>query len=228
MRDEYDSWSNSRNTGMEISWHYSPEQDLQPEYKFDYDNTYFTHLANIIHEDGGLTDHLEQIVSQVNRQKVLDTECSVERVSYSMEYFKQNPLSERYENVSYNSIYKDEITEETLEMASKIYFGIVFCPSAPEIVTFYQEMIYNRSAETVLKTLARILYVSNSNGRLAQHYRIAKALFDKMTDTMGLQYRNIAIRTTAASQLEFYQELKDFKDHQEFSTSSTRICQNSL
>ena len=77
------------------------------------------------------------------------------------------------------AIYKEDITEDTLKNAAKIYFGLVFCPdNDPEIVQFYQELFQNFRPETVLKILARILFVANEK-RLFEHYNIAKALFDK-------------------------------------------------
>ena len=42
-----------------------------------------------------------------------------------------------------------------------------------------------------------------------------KTLFDKTTTMMNLQYRDIAVMTSGASELEFYQELKNHQLNQE-------------
>ena len=60
----------------------------------------------------------------------------------------------------------------------------------------------------ILKTLARILFVSNEQD-LSQHYITAKALFEKVSREARLQYRDIAFLTTQASHLEQYQELNN-------------------
>ena len=81
-------------------------------------------------------------------------------------------------------------------------------PSDFSIVTFYRELIENFPLETVLKTLARILLVAKEK-KLTEHYEIAKTLFDKTRTMMNLQYRDIAVMTTGAKELELYPDLKD-------------------
>ena len=62
----------------------------------------------------------------------------------------------------------------------------------------------------VLKTLARILYVTNVEKEF-EDYDTAKAVFDRMTTMMNLQYRDVAYWTTTTPELKHY---KDLKDHQ--------------
>ena len=68
----------------------------------------------------------------------------------------------------------------------------------------------NFPLETILKTLARVLLVAKEK-KLTEHYQTAKALLDKITAMMNLQYRDIALLTTGAAELELYQELKDYR-----------------
>ena len=76
-------------------------------------------------------------------------------------------------------------------------------------------MFYDFPLEAVLKTLARILYVTNiyvtNEEELTEDYDTAKAVFDKMTTMMNLQYRDVAYWTTTTPELKHY---KDLKDHQ--------------
>ena len=101
----------------------------------------------------------------------------------------------------------EDITEESLDIAARIYFGFVFCPNFdPETVIFYQELIGKFSLETIIKILARNLLVANEKG-LTEHYNTAKALFDRISSIMNLQYKDIAVFTTAQSEIELYPEL---------------------
>ena len=121
-------------------------------------------------------------------------------------------LYSKYEKVPVEPSYKNEISEETLEEATEIYFRIAFCPDIEqEVVEFYQKLFQYSPPETVLKTLVRILYVANEN-KWTEHYNIAKTLFDKTANTMDLHFRDLAVLTTTASDLELYQELQ--KHHQ--------------
>ena len=114
-------------------------------------------------------------------------------------------------------IYQNDITEETLEIAAKIYFQIAFCPDFDSsAVGFYQDLFENFPLETVLKTLARILLMAKEK-KLSEHYEIAKALFDKTTTMMSLQYRDIAVITTGTQELQLYPELKDHQANTDLS-----------
>ena len=63
--------------------------------------------------------------------------------------------------------------------------------------------------ETILKTLARVLFVAKEKD-LTGHYQTAKAILDKVTTMMNLQYRDIAVMTTGATELGLFQQLKDY------------------
>ena len=96
-------------------------------------------------------------------------------------------------------------------------FRIIFCvDEEAERVTYYQNLVSNFPLEAVLKTLARILYVANIED-LTDDYGVAKAVFDKMTTMMNLQYRDIAYWTTTTSELKHYMDLKDHQPKQEIS-----------
>ena len=94
-----------------------------------------------------------------------------------------------------------------MDISAAIYFEIVFCPDFDHgTVHFYEELFNHFSLETIIKSLARILLVSNENN-LSQHYIIAKVLFDELSSKVKFHYRDIAVLTTQASQLEQYQDL---------------------
>ena len=118
------------------------------------------------------------------------------------------------------SIYRQEITEETLERAVAIYFRIVFCPDYdPEIVKFYQELFENFPLDTILRTLARILYVAREKN-LVEHYNTAWALFNETTTIMKFQHRDIVLLTTGAAELEHFPDLKSHQLNKEIIADS--------
>ena len=105
-------------------------------------------------------------------------------------------------------------------MAVAIYFRIVFCPDYdPEIVKFYQELFENFPLDTILRTLARILYVAREKN-LVEHYNTAWALFNETTTIMKLQHRDIVLLTTGAAELEHFPDLKSHQLNKEIIADS--------
>ena len=147
---------------------------------------------------------MEGLVDDITREKMNGESYNEGEVSETAEIL----ISDLSQNISMEAISKEEITKDTLERAAAIYFRNVFCPDYdPEIVKFYQDLFENFSLETVLRTLARILYVAREK-RLAEHYNTAWTLFDKTTRMMELQHRDIALLTTGAAELEHFADLK--------------------
>ena len=141
----------------------------------------------------------------------------------------QDLLSEKYANMPAEPIHKNEITEETLEIAADIYFIVVTCPFQMDkmlviqrlynhrsILTFYKNLFRTQSLETALKSLARILYVIvNENGKVFRYedYDIAKALLDKTTALLKLKNRDIFITTTPASEMKLFEDKATFRQY---------------
>ena len=197
---------------MKVSWLYTTPRGirLEQDYKYLENNKHFIRLANVIHVTGDSPD-LETLRTYLRTEKKEEEYCSVEPINSNF----QEMITEMFGNVSTDPIYIDDITEETLELAGKIYFGVAFCPDIfveNETDQFYRNLFENEmfSLETILKTLARILFVSNDK-KLTEHYDVAKFLFDKITSMVSLQYKDIAVLTTSKTQLEFYKELRKHK-----------------
>ena len=77
--DEYYRWTNKRHTGLRVSWHYTPPQEIQPEASFTEDNKHFLRLANLIQLQGGSEGDLEGLVDEITRLKMKweSLECKV-------------------------------------------------------------------------------------------------------------------------------------------------------
>ena len=74
------NWKNKRHTGMKVTWRYEieGEEEKQPDYRFADENKYFTLLANVIHQNGGITQDVEDLLREIREEKKLVTsECEV-------------------------------------------------------------------------------------------------------------------------------------------------------
>ena len=118
---------------------------------------------------------------------------------------REERIIELYGNITMNPIYKDDITNETLEITAEIYSRIVFNLDQNVIgnVLFYQNMFETFPLETILKTLARIL-LETKLGKNNPDYKTAKAVFIKITKMLNLTNRDVEVSTTAAEELSFY------------------------
>ena len=56
-----------RNTGLRVSWYYSPPQTIRAEERFVEDNKLFILLANLVHQHG-VTADMEQNIRDVIRE----------------------------------------------------------------------------------------------------------------------------------------------------------------
>ena len=214
--DDYLTWKNKRHTGMTVSWRYEipPQEEAEPYYRFTEDNKYFALLANIIQEHGGVNQDMEDVLREIREKEKLvnHDKCTTGLLSNNMKQI----IKKTFRNISYEAaVYKEEISEEDLEIAARVYFEMASCPSIDfQTFDFYQNLFENFPLETVLKTLARILLEANDKS-LTEQYQAAKTLFDKITEMMNLQYRDIAVITTGLLDLEMYPQLKDHQLNQE-------------
>lgn len=191
---------------MKVSWAYTKPETLQPESSYIEANKHFILLANIIHQIGReVEESLRELVNEMimNAGGRYGWMCRVGEVTEE----NSELLLSKYGNISDEPIFKNEITEEILETSAILYFGVTFCPDYdPRIQQFYERLLKNFPTETIVKTLARILSVTNEK-KLTEHYQTAKYIFDKTSTLINLQNRAITIRTTPASELELYPDL---------------------
>ena len=201
-----DGYIRRRNTGLELKWNFSEGQSDS----FQSYNGQFIRFANYLHEgDADSQNFLEGMTSlalRINRDQEGYDECEVRG------YHGGPDLGQ----VREGSVFRENLTRHTLELAAKSYFDAMFCTDHdPKMVEFYQNLLETFPLETVLKSLARILLVSNKK-RLTSDYIIAKALFDKLTTMMNLQYKDILLLTTGAAETELYEDIENHQMDPEF------------
>ena len=118
---------------------------------------------------------------------------------------RRERILELYGNNSMKPIYKDDISNETLEITAEIYSRVVFNLDHITNVMFYQNMFETFPLETILKTLARILLETKPD-KNTPDYKTAKGVFIKMTKMLNLTNRDVVVSTTAAQELSLYHD----------------------
>ena len=212
--EECSKFQAKRNTGFSVSWkHLEPEEVRRKHVFLDNDeNRQFIRIANVIHEEKGVSVDMMKLLENIRSEKKRESQCKAGQMTEKI----INLISRKYEDVSLKPMHKDQMTEETLSIASELYFEMIFCPNYdPETVQFYEGLFQNFSLETILKTLARILLMSNMPGR-TENYVKAKALFDKVSEMFNLHHRDIAAITAPAKLLERYEELRSHQIDNDF------------
>ena len=175
------------------------------------DNRQFILYANYLHRDdidnrNFLDENTRQLMIQ---NRVWETASECQRIG-------GHDITGLDKLETWEPIFRDNITRQTLDLAARCYFNAMFCSDHdPEMVEFYQNLLLHFPLETVLKSLARILFVTNKK-KLTSDYIVAKTLFDKITTMMDLQYKDIVLLTTRATEIELYEDLEDHQLDPEF------------
>ena len=99
--------SPKRNTGMSVSWHYTPHPDNHPDDRFVEANQYFIQLANAIHENPESAKDMKDLITDKRRETKND--CDSHGIL--------NSILEKY-NSSTEPIHTEEMTDESLELAA--------------------------------------------------------------------------------------------------------------
>ena len=187
---------------MKVTWFYTHTNDVDTHSHNKYlnDNKDFIRLAGVVHEKG--KEFGETLSNQFRSVIKFEKKCKAGILTEE----KSNLLAE-HENVSTKAVYRD-ISEETLRLAFKIYFSLVFCPdNLGATVEFYQNLFENFPAESILTTLARLVYEAKEKN-LTEHYRTAMFFFNEITSSLNLTYKDIAVMTTSFTELQDYEDLK--------------------
>ena len=128
-----------------MSWHFEASEEenenteeYEYENKYEYNNQYFIKLANIIHEQNGVTDEMKAMTDTIWLGKIEEETCTVGDI-YER---SKDILYSKYEKVPVEPSYKNEISEETLEEATEIYFRIAFCPDIEQEVVLESPCLY--------------------------------------------------------------------------------------
>ena len=82
-------------------------------------------------------------------------QCQEWKIAYSN--YLQLGLSNFYQNVTAQPVYKDNISEETLSVAAQMFVFMLHCPDKYRSINyelnFFDELFREHSKETIIKTL---------------------------------------------------------------------------
>ena len=80
----YHRWKyGNRNTGMTLSWSFT-DKLAEPEYRYIEYNKHFIEMANIIHEEGGVTQRMMELVKKIRKDDQTKYESDEEQRSRSI------------------------------------------------------------------------------------------------------------------------------------------------
>ena len=154
--EDMKKWSHRRNTGMRVSWHYSSDVDVDPPPEVKEENKVFTQLANVLHQQAD-QDVVWAEVKSFRKEFLKDSsiQCQEWKIAYSN--YLQLGLSNFYQNVTAQPVYKDNISAETLSVAAQMFVFMLHCPDKYRSINyelnFFDELFREHSKETIIKTL---------------------------------------------------------------------------
>ena len=166
------------------------------------DNKYFIQLVNLLHVNANF---LTEDQLKTSRYNFLNDKTSIVCDGYGklIEYTDLvEELMKKYENISSQPTYGDEVTEDTMETAAEIYFKLANCPTDNvQMKDYYLKLINDSSLSTILITLARLTSVGIESKSVK--LESARLLLLRLSDILDLDYRKIiAVTSAPQSQLE--------------------------
>ena len=168
MTDEMEKWEKKRNTGMKVSWYYTGG-NVTSEPPTSDKNKVFTQLANVLHElkdPKGVWLDIRDFRKDFLQSDSI--ECDEKDWRFARTFYFLLGLSNFYGNVNTEPVYKEDITEETLETAAKMYIFMLHCPDrfnttkaeSKAVSNFFKELYSEHSKETIITTLGRSLFLT--------------------------------------------------------------------
>ena len=141
--DEYELWKSKRHTGMRVSWYYN--DTVHPDQKYLSDNQDFIALVNALHENRSVLK--EELMRK--RHEVLNDDdklwCDAGTLIPSSGHIQLPSLV----NVSTEPVYTNNITQETLTTAGRLYF--YFREGFIQIYTRTKECLSDNTKEIYMK-----------------------------------------------------------------------------
>ena len=192
-QEEVENWNARRMTGMNVSWYYS-SPSVQPERKFveQQGNSYFRKIVSLVHQHYYQSeDSLWRAAKSAKMKQDLDY-CYGNLFTSTM-YGETSLLKQISENLGVTNITvnnsSEEISDKTMELATKIYTYLVNCPKDywyywDVWINFYTDIFRKYKVRTILLTLSRIITVSREKDRM--EFELSMRLFRKLSDTFNL------------------------------------------
>ena len=192
-RLDVDSWNSPRMTGMNVSWYYT-SPTVQPDRKYlEKDgNSYYRKIVSLVQHQPQSEDQLWRAARLAKMNQDLDF-CSWNLFSSSFDGETSQLLKQTLEHMEIKNISvkntSQDISDETLELATKIYIYLGNCPQKhwynwDTWRNFYTDILRDFSIRNFLLTLSRILTTSREKGGM--EYELSKRLFGKLSNIFDL------------------------------------------
>ena len=191
-------WDNKRNTGISFSWSYDDKR-LTEDLKFRSENRLFIQLANLLHT-GGVTHHALQekvkrsrnvFLKSLTQDEVANNECQGDNMPNRGKTRAMEALSKELPQIYNEELnFENEISDETLAEALKLFYMLTRCPNfyetALELKTFFSNLINNSfPLKTVMVTLMRMFITTTEKERLNE-LLVTGNLFTRVDKMVGL------------------------------------------
>ena len=218
--EDMKKWEKKRNTGMRVRWYYSKDVTSQPP--LESKNRVLTQLANVLHEQAEPGEVWREVKDF--RAEFLQDGIQCEEWKIAHSYYLQLGLANFYGNVTSEPVYKDEISEETLETAAKMFVFMLHCPdrygTINDELNFFDELFREKSKETIIKTLGSIsshshflqlisvqIIATAREKDLDNEMKTAKLLFRKTAEELKLYSKDVEIISSRLSEIAENEEM---------------------
>ena len=205
-QEEVDNWNTRRMTGMTVSWRYS-SSSVEPERYFlkkdfwNSANSYFRKIASLVHNQHQSKEQLWRAARLAKMNQDLGP-CYGNLFTSTLDEKQQSKLlQETLKNLGLKNISVEntsqEISDETMELATKIYIYLANCPKDYWFywdiwINFYTDIARNNNVRTFLLTLSRIVLSSGEKDLIGREkgrmeFELSMRLLRKVSDIFHLR-----------------------------------------
>ena len=198
---DVENWNSRRMTGMNVSWFYTSPSSVQSDRKFvaQEGNSYYRKIVSLVHQLQQSEDQLwsaARLAKMSQRKYLGKLQCFGNLFTSSFDFDRKTSrlLEQTLKQLGVQNIQvkntSQDISDETLELATKIYIYLGNCPKNHwynwDIWSNFYTNILNKdfSIRNFLLTLSRILTSSREKGRM--EYELSRRLFGKLSNIFDL------------------------------------------
>ena len=193
---DLNNWNSPRMTGMNVSWYYT-STTVQPDGKFveRNGNYFYRKIVSLVHQQPQSEEKLWRAakLAKMNMNTQDLNFCYDNLFSSSFDGSSSLLLKETLKHLGVKNFQvkksSEDISDETMELATKIYIYLGNCPKQYWYywniwINLYTDILRNHNIRTFLLTLSRILRSSKEKGR--KEFEMATRLFRKLSDIFHL------------------------------------------
>ena len=192
--EDVENWNSHKMTGMNVSWYYtSPSVQAERKFVDQKGNFYFRKIVSLVHNKQHQSEEQLWRAARLAKMKQDLNFCYGNLFTSSFDGKTSQLLTETMKNLGVKNIpvrnTSDEISDETMELATKIFVYLGSCPKQywhywDIWMNFYTDILRNHSVRTFLLTLSRMSTSSREKGR--KEFELSLKLSRKLSDIFQL------------------------------------------